>query len=38
MKRALNGNSGLIKSVGYEDAKGAELGSKRHRPTFSAAC
>jgi len=24
--------------VGYEDAKGDELGSKRHRPTFSAAC
>jgi hypothetical protein len=38
MKRARNGNSGLIKSVGYEDAKGDELGSKRHRPTFSAAC
>jgi hypothetical protein len=38
MKRARNENSGLIKSIGYEDAKGDELGSKRHRPTFSAAC
>ena len=38
MKRARNENSGLIKSVGYEDAKGDELGSERHRPTFSAAC
>jgi hypothetical protein len=38
MKRARNENSGLIKSVGYQDAKGDELGSKRHRPTFSAAC
>jgi len=38
MKRARNGNLGLIKSTGYEGAKGDELGWKHHRPTFSAAC
>jgi hypothetical protein len=38
MKRARNGNPGLIKSMGYEGAKGDELGWKHHRPTFSAAC
>jgi hypothetical protein len=38
MKRARNGNPGLIKSMGYERAKGDELGWKHHRPTFSAAC
>jgi hypothetical protein len=38
MKRARNGNSGLIKSTGYEGAKGDESGWKHHRPTFSAAC
>jgi hypothetical protein len=38
MKRARNGNPGLIKSTGYEGAKGDELGWKHHRPTFSAAC
>ena len=38
MKRARNGNLGLIKSTGYEGAEGDELGWKHHRPTFSAAC
>ena len=38
MKRARNGNPGLIKSTGYEGAKGDESGWKHHRPTFSAAC
>ena len=38
MKWARNGNSGLIKSVGYEGIKKDQLGSKHHRPTFSAAC
>jgi hypothetical protein len=30
MKRARNGNLGLIKSTGYEGAKGDELGWKHH--------
>ena len=34
MKRVRNGNPGLIKSTGYEGAKGDELGWKHHRPTF----
>src|SRR6516162_7999733 len=38
MKRARNGSPGLIKSTGYEGAKGDESGWKHHRPTFSAAC
>jgi len=38
MKRARNGSPGLIKSKGYEGAKGDESGWKHHRPTFSAAC
>jgi hypothetical protein len=38
MKRARNGDPDLIKSTGYEGAKGDELGWKHHRPTFSAAC
>ena len=38
MKRARYGNPGLIKSTGYEGAKGDESGWKHHRPTFSAAC
>jgi hypothetical protein len=38
MKRARNGNPGIIKSTGYEGAKGDESGWKHHRPTFSAAC
>src|SRR6516225_4150336 len=31
MKRARNGNPGLIKSTGYEGAKGDESGWKHHR-------
>ena len=38
MKRARNRSPGLIKSTGYEGAKGDESGCKHHRPTFSAAC
>jgi hypothetical protein len=38
MKRARNRSPGLIKSTGYEGAKGDESGWKHHRPTFSAAC
>jgi hypothetical protein len=38
MKRARNENLELIKSMGYEGAKGDELCWKHHRPTFSAAC
>ena len=38
MKRARNRSPGLIKSTGYDGAKGDESGWKHHRPTFSAAC
>jgi hypothetical protein len=34
MKRACNGNPGLIKSMGYEGAKDDELGWKHHPTDF----